>query len=84
MYIFTLYDTTAKKAGPLFVTSTIGEAERQFKDAISRSDKASLISSHPECFQLTLLGEFDDNIPQITSTDSRAIVTGTKLDSEGK
>ena len=41
-YIFTIYDTISEKAGNIFTTDTIGEAERQFNDALSNAQEGSL------------------------------------------
>jgi hypothetical protein len=76
MFIFTIYDAVSKKAGNIFTTSTIGEAERQFHDALRNAQDGSLFRTHPEDFSLILLGEFDEAKTKITSTKSQEITKG--------
>lgn len=81
-FLFTIYDSVSKKPGPVFATFTIGEAERQFHDALQRSEKGSLFHSHPQDFSLRLLGEFDTEEVKITSTNSQIVATGQKSEPE--
>lgn len=82
MYIFTIYDRVSEKAGNIFTTATIGEAERQFHDALQRSQEGSLFRTHPEDFSLHLLGEFDADKLLITDVKSQEIASGKKLPAE--
>lgn len=76
MYIFTIYDCVSEKAGNIFTTETLGEAERQFNDALTKSEVGSLFNSHPQDFSLHLLGEFDPKEFKITNTKSKKVATG--------
>lgn len=75
-YIFTIYDQVSEKAGNIFTTDTIGEAERQFNDALENATEGSLFRTHPQDFSLHLLGEFDDDAMKITNTKSQEITKG--------
>lgn len=77
-YIFTIYDTISEKAGNIFTTDTIGEAERQFNDALSNAQEGSLFRTHPQDFSLHKLGEFNSAKLKITDTKSLEITTGLK------
>jgi hypothetical protein len=84
MYIFTIYDQISEKAGNIFTTSTIGEAERQFIDALRNAQEGSLFRTHPQDFELVLLGSFDEDKVSITDTKKQIITTGKKaIPSEG-
>lgn len=78
MYIFTIYDRVSEKAGNIFTTSTIGEAERQFRDALENAQEGSLFRTHPQDFSLHLLGEFDQDNLSIVNTKSQEITKGFK------
>lgn len=78
MYIFTIFDKTSEKAGNIFTTSTIGEAERQFHDALQNAQEGSLFRTHPEDFSLHLLGEFSETEMKIVDTKTQEITTGKK------
>jgi hypothetical protein len=80
MFIFTIYDNVSEKAGNIFTTSTIGEAERQFHDALQNAQDGSLFKTHPQDFTLILLGEFDENQVEITNTKKQEITKGRKAD----
>lgn len=69
MYIFTIFDTVAQRGGNLFMTNTMGEAERQFTDAIVHAQDGSLFKTHPESFQLWFLGEFREDMPFLHDID---------------
>lgn len=75
-YIFTIHDQISEKAGNIFTTETIGEAERQFHDALNNAQDGSLFYSHPQDFTLELIGEFDEKVMQITSTETKTITKG--------
>lgn len=76
MHIFTIFDRVSKKAGNIFTTATIGEAERQFKDALQNAQKGSLFNTHPQDFSLHLLGEFDPSTLKITKVTDQEILSG--------
>jgi len=80
MYIFTIYDKISEKAGNIFTTSTIGEAERQFHDALENAQEGSLFRTHPQDFTLNMLGEFDETKMKIVDTKSQVITKGKKPD----
>lgn len=82
MKIFTIYDRVSEKAGNIFTTATIGEAERQFHDALTNSQDGSLFRTHPQDFSLILLGEFDPDKTEITETTKQTICAGKPLPSE--
>ena len=65
MYVFTIRDNVAEKAGNIFMLDTIGEAERQFHDALKNSQEGSLFRTHPQDFTLWMLGEFDPKTLEI-------------------
>lgn len=65
MYIFTIRDQIAEKAGNIFMLDTLGEAERQFHDALANAQEGSLFRTHPQDFTLWLLGEFDPKTLEI-------------------
>jgi len=77
-YLFTIVDAVSEKAGNIFQTETIGEAERQFHDALKNAQAGSLFHTHPQDFSLWLIGEFDDKAMEITNTEKRKITVGTK------
>lgn len=79
MYIFTIFDRVSEKAGNIFTTATIGEAERQFHDALQNSQEGSLFRTHPQDFSLRLLGEFDEKTVEIVDTKSQIITSGNPL-----
>jgi hypothetical protein len=80
MKIFTLYDLKSEKADKLFLANTIGEAERQFQDAITMAPEGNLLKSHPEHFDLYYLGDFDETAPSLDAVmDGQVIVNGAKL-----
>ena len=76
MFIFTIYDQISEKAGNIFTTSTIGEAERQFHDALDNAQEGSLFRTHPQDFSLHLLGAFDEEALAITETKTQEITKG--------
>lgn len=82
MFIFTIYDTVAERAGNLFMTFTMSEAERQFKDAILSAQQGSLFNSHPESFQLWLVGEFDEHKPLVFDTRTTMVMEGKTVISD--
>lgn len=82
MYIFTIYDNVAEKAGNLFITNTLAEGERQFHDALNTAQQGSLFNTHPENFSLIFLGEFDNVEKKIENTCSQEIAKGKKPDTE--
>lgn len=75
-HIFTIYDTVSERAGNIFCTDTVGEAERQFHDALKNAQEGSLFRTHPQDFQLKKLGEFDDKLVEISNTQSTVITKG--------
>ena len=84
MFIFTIYDKISEKAGNIFTTSTIGEAERQFHDALDNAQDGSLFKTHPQDFSLHILGEFNEAEMKITDTKSQEITKGKKPDTQPK
>ena len=80
-HIFTIYDQISQKAGNIFTTDTVGEAERQFHDALENAQEGSLFRTHPQDFSLHKLGEFDENELEIVSTDTAQIAVGQKTES---
>ena len=84
MYIFTIYDRVSEKAGNIFTTSTIGEAERQFRDALENAQEGSLFRTHPQDFSLHLLGEFDETEMKIVDTKAQQITKGKSADTQPK
>ncbi len=79
MYIFTILDQISEKAGNIFTTDTIGEAERQFTDALKNAADGSLFRSHPQDFSLILLGQFNDKSIEITDVSNQTIAQGSPL-----
>lgn len=77
-YIFTLLDTVSNKMGNIFITDTVGEAERQFKDAQVYSEEGSVLRTHPDDFALVLLGEIDVLTQEIINVEKRLIAKGEK------
>ena len=75
-HIFTIYDTVSERAGNIFTTDTVGEAERQFHDALKTAQEGSLFRTHPQDFELKKLGEFDDKKVEIINTQSVIITKG--------
>lgn len=82
MKIFTIFDRVSEKAGNIFTCATIGEAERQFHDALENSQAGSLFRTHPQDFSLHLLGEFDEKSISITNAKSQEICAGKPLPSD--
>lgn len=82
MYIFTIYDSVAEKAGNLFITNTLAEGERQFHDALATAQEGSLFHTHPESFSLIFLGEFDNVEKKIQNVCSQEIAKGKTTDTE--
>lgn len=80
MKVFTLYDKKSQKSDKLFLANTIGEAERQFQDAITMAPEGNLLKTHPQDFDLFLVGEFIDSAPALEgSIKGQLIVNGAKL-----
>ena len=79
MYIFTIFDSVSEKSGNIFTTETIGEAERQFHDALKNAQEGSLFRTHPEDFSLILLGEFDEKLMEIVDTKKQKISSGKPI-----
>jgi hypothetical protein len=79
LHIFTIFDAVSEKSGNIFVTETIGEAERQFYDALKNAQEGSLFHSHPEDFSLIKLGEFDPQSVKIVATDTSRVAEGKNL-----
>ena len=77
--IFTLLDKKTQRCDKLFTAATIAEAERQFQDAITLSPEHSLLRTHPQDFDLYLLGEIDITTPEIVSTEYKLIINGQKV-----
>lgn len=75
-YIFTIYDRVSERPGNIFATETIGEAERQFHDALKNAQEGSLFRTHPQDFSLHLLGVFDPKLLEITETKTQKIANG--------
>lgn len=75
-YIFTIVDKVSEKAGNIFTTDTVAEAERQFHDALKNAQDGSLFKTHPQDFSLRLLGEFDDKKIEIINVKSVQITEG--------
>lgn len=75
-FIFTIYDRISEKAGNIFTTETIGEAERQFHDALKNAQPGSLFRTHPQDFSLHKLGEFDEKKLRIVSPQTTKIADG--------
>jgi hypothetical protein len=84
MYIFTIFDKVSEKAGNIFTTATIGEAERQFRDALENAADGSLFRTHPQDFSLELIGQFDPDKVEIISTEKTTVTKGYKPDTEQK
>ena len=79
MYIFTIFDSVSEKSGNIFTTETIGEAERQFHDALKNAQEGSLFRTHPEDFSLILLGQFDEKLMEIVDTKKKKISSGKPI-----
>lgn len=45
---------------PIFQTS-VGSAERAFRDSVNREDANNLLNQHPEHFELYLLGNYEQD-----------------------
>lgn len=78
MHIFTIYDHISEKSGNIFTTATIGEAERQFHDALANAQDGSLFKSHPQDFSLIHLGNYDDCALSITANNEPQTITKGK------
>lgn len=78
-YIFTIFDSVSEKCGNIFTTDTVGEAERQFNDALKNAQEGSLFRSHPQDFSLHLIGQFDDEAMKIVHTDTQKITSGKQV-----
>ena len=65
-HIFTLLDTVSNKMGNIFITDTVGEAERQFKDAQKYSEDGSVLRTHPDDFALIKIGELAQSDHPVT------------------
>lgn len=76
MFIFTIYDRVSEKAGNIFTCATLGEAERQFHDALKNAQEGSLFRSHPEDFSLHKLGSFDEKLLEIVDVESVKVAVG--------
>lgn len=76
MKIFTIVDKISEKAGNIFTTDTVGEAERQFFDALKNSVEGSLFRTHPQDFSLLYLGDFDEKTYLISNTQSTVVAVG--------
>lgn len=77
--IFTILDKVSEKPGNLFTAETVGEAERQFHDALKNAQEGSLFRTHPQDFSLHKIGEFDEKTLTITCTESQKIASGNNL-----
>lgn len=62
LVVFVVRDTCGNVFGqPMFQTS-VGGAERAFRDSVNRRDDSqNLLAQHPEHFELYLLGHFDQD-----------------------
>lgn len=58
-------DMVAQQYGRPFFTVSDGSAIRSFADEVTRGGPDSTLSSHPDDFQLFLIGTFDDEHCQI-------------------
>lgn len=56
--VFGIYDLKAVSYKQLFNTTTVGEAERGFRDTLL-SEVRTIYSTHPEDYDLHILGDFD-------------------------
>ena len=83
MKIFTIFDRVSEKSGNIFCCATIGEAERQFYDALENSQAGSLFRTHPQDFSLHYLGDFDEKSIAIINAKSQEICAGKPLPSAG-
>lgn len=74
--VFCIYDVVAKRAGPLFTVDTVGEAERQFLTTIQRAQEGSLFKSHPQDYELWMIGEYDIHSPSLMPSSPMRITSG--------
>lgn len=79
MLLFTIYDRISEKSGNIFACSTLGEAERQFHDALKNSDEGSLFRTHPQDFSLHAIGDFDEKSIKIINSDTFEVCKGKPL-----
>jgi len=79
MKIFTIFDRVSEKAGNIFCCATVGEAERQFYDALQNSQEGSLFRTHPQDFSLHFLGDFDEKSISILNNKTSEICSGKPL-----
>ncbi|UOF78948.1 DNA binding protein vP5 [Microviridae sp.] len=79
--IFTIYDLTAQRAGPLFTMESMTEAERYFHDGLKNAQEGSLWKSHPQDFVLYYLGEYDPKKLSISDICSTQVTVGKPLPS---
>ena len=61
VFVFSIYDEKAGAFAAPFTAPSIGHAIRSFADEVNSARDSSLLSKHPEDFQLFELGMFDDS-----------------------
>lgn len=81
MKIFTIWDITAERAGPLFTMESFSEAERYFHDGLKNAQDGSLWKSHPQDFLLYCLGEYDGKTMIISDIQKTQVAAGKPLTS---
>ncbi len=68
---FTVYDNKAECYLPPFFTPEVGQATREFANAINSSSHA--FARNPEDYTLTEVGTFDDNTGLLAALDQPVV-----------
>lgn len=63
---------------PMFV-SAVGQAERAFRDEVNRKQEGNMLNSHPEDFDLYLLGSFDGDSGTFSCDAPRMVAVGKEV-----
>lgn len=77
--ILSVYDRAAQLYGSPYYAVSKGSAIRGFSDEINRQDAQNTLYQHPDDFELTYLGTFDDEqgLFELLSIPER-LLTGTQ------
>ncbi len=74
MFLYAIYDIKASCFNAPFAQKTNAEAMRTFGDLVV--DKTSRISSHPEDYELHLVGQFDSEGGNLLAADVQRLAGG--------
>lgn len=74
--IFCIYDSKSEAYHMPFFSTTVGQAERSFSDAVV--DNTTTFSKHPEDYTLFYCGDFDDSTAEIKGY--KLVSLGTALE----